>query len=147
MIRQDPPGIPNVLAARYASPQMAQLWSPEHKVVLERQLWLAVLQAQRDLGVDVPDGAVEAYEGVLDKVDLDSIAARERVTRHDVKARIEEFNALAGHEHIHKGMTSRDLTENVEQLQVRDVAGAGPRPGGRRAGPARPAGRRVRRRW
>src|SRR5690606_20915017 len=40
--------------------------------------------------------------------------------RHDVKARIEEFNALAGHEHVHKGMTSRDLTENVEQLQVRD---------------------------
>ena len=43
----------------------------------------------------------------------------ERVTRHDVKARIEEFCALAGHEHVHKGMTSRDLTENVEQLQVR----------------------------
>lgn len=39
--------------------------------------------------------------------------------RHDVKARIEEFNALAGHEHVHKGMTSRDLTENVEQLQIR----------------------------
>src|SRR3712207_8358659 len=48
-----------------------------------------------------------------------SIDARERVTKHDVKARIEEFGALAGHEHAHKGMTSRDLTENVEQLQVR----------------------------
>ena len=56
---------------------------------------------------------------MVDDVDLASIAARERVTRHDVKARIEEFAALAGHEHIHKGMTSRDLTENVEQLQVR----------------------------
>jgi adenylosuccinate lyase len=56
---------------------------------------------------------------VLEQVDLDSIAERERQTRHDVKARIEEFNALAGHEHVHKGMTSRDLTENVEQLQVR----------------------------
>jgi adenylosuccinate lyase len=62
---------------------------------------------------------VEAYEAVVDQVDLASIAARERVTRHDVKARIEEFCALAGHEHIHKGMTSRDLTENVEQLQIR----------------------------
>ena len=41
------------------------------------------------------------------------------MTRHDVKARIEEFSALAGHEHIHKGMTSRDLTENVEQLQIK----------------------------
>ena len=86
---------------------------------MERRLWLAVLRAQRDLGVTVPDGVIEAYERVLDHVDLDSIAARERVTRHDVKARIEEFCALAGHEHIHKGMTSRDLTENVEQLQIR----------------------------
>jgi adenylosuccinate lyase len=98
---------------------LAEIWSPEHKIVLERRLWIAVLRAQRDLGVDVPDGVVAAYEDVVDKVDLESIAARERVTRHDVKARIEEFAALAGHEHIHKGMTSRDLTENVEQLQVR----------------------------
>jgi adenylosuccinate lyase len=111
--------IPNVLATRYAGSDLARLWSPEHKVVLERQLWIAVLKAQRDLGIDVPDGVVEAYESVVDQVDLDSIAARERVTRHDVKARIEEFCALAGHEHIHKGMTSRDLTENVEQLQAK----------------------------
>lgn len=98
---------------------MVQLWSPQSKVVLERQLWIAVLRAQRDLGIDVPDGVIEDYERVVEDVDLDSISARERVTRHDVKARIEEFNALAGHEHIHKGMTSRDLTENVEQLQIR----------------------------
>ena len=87
--------------------------------MLERRLWIAVLAAQRDLGVDVPDGVIEAYEKVVDDVDLDSIRRREAVTRHDVKARIEEFSALAGHEHVHKGMTSRDLTENVEQLQVR----------------------------
>src|SRR3954454_2319549 len=112
--------VPNVLAARYASAELAGIWSPEHKIVLERQLWIAVLKAQRDLDIDVPDGSIEPYEKVLDQVDLASIAARERVPRHDVKARIEEFSALAGHEHIHKGMTSRDLTENVEQLQIRD---------------------------
>jgi adenylosuccinate lyase len=111
--------VPNVLATRYAGADLAHIWSPEHKIVLERQLWIAVLEAQRDLGIEVPDGVVEAYRDVVDKVDLESIAARERVTRHDVKARIEELCALAGHEHIHKGMTSRDLTENVEQLQVR----------------------------
>lgn len=110
---------PNVLAHRYASPEIARIWSPEHKIVLERQLWIAVLKAQRDLGVETPDGVIEAYEAVVDRVDLGSIAEREKVTRHDVKARIEEFAALAGSEHIHKGMTSRDLTENVEQLQVR----------------------------
>ena len=112
------PHIPNVLAGRYASAAMAYLWSPEHKVVLERRLWVAVLDAQRTLGLDVPQQVIDDYVAVSDQVDLDSIAARERVTRHDVKARIEEFCALAGHEHIHKGMTSRDLTENVEQLQV-----------------------------
>lgn len=110
--------VPNVLATRYAGADLAAIWSPEHKIVLERQLWIAVLKAQRDLGIPVPDGVVEDYEAVVDKVDLGSIAARERVTRHDVKARIEEFSALAGHEHVHKGMTSRDLTENVEQLQI-----------------------------
>ena len=112
--------IPNALAGRYASEEMVDLWSAEHKIVLERQLWLAVLRAQKELGVDVPDAAIEAYEAVVADVDLASIAARERVTRHDVKARIEEFSALAGHEHIHKGMTARDLTENVEQLQIRE---------------------------
>ena len=112
--------IPNVLAARYASPEMNRIWSPEEKIRAERRLWLAVLRAQHDLGIAAEPGVIDAYERVLDRVDLASIAARERVTRHDVKARIEEFNALAGHEHIHKGMTSRDLTENVEQTQIRD---------------------------
>ncbi|WP_040794329.1 adenylosuccinate lyase [Nocardia higoensis] len=111
--------VPNVLATRYASPQLVHLWSPEHKIVLERRLWLEVLRAQSELGIDLPDGVLADYERVIDHVDTASIAERERVTRHDVKARIEEFNALAGHEHVHKGMTSRDLTENVEQLQIR----------------------------
>jgi adenylosuccinate lyase len=119
------PSIPNVLAGRYASVRMVTVWSPEHKIVLERELWLAVLRAQAALGIEVPAEAIDAYQAVVDRgveaVDLSSIAARERVTRHDVKARIEEFAELAGHEHIHKGMTSRDLTENVEQLQVRSA--------------------------
>jgi adenylosuccinate lyase len=115
----DKPRIPNVLAGRYASAELTLLWSPEHKVTLERWLWLAVLRAQKDLGIEVPDAALTDYERVLEDVDLTSIAEREKATRHDVKARIEEFNVLAGHEQVHKGMTSRDLTENVEQLQIR----------------------------
>ncbi|HSN42656.1 MAG TPA: adenylosuccinate lyase [Propionibacteriaceae bacterium] len=114
--------VPNVLATRYASEAMRDLWSPQRKIDLERSLWLAVLAAQSELGVDFggDDAALvqAAYVAVRSQIDLDSINARERVTRHDVKARIEEFNALAGHEHIHKGMTSRDLTENVEQMQI-----------------------------
>jgi adenylosuccinate lyase len=102
---------------------MVELWSPERKIVLERELWLAVMEAQRRLGVDIPETAIADYRAVVDKVDLASIEARERVTRHDVKARIEEFSALAGHEYAHTGMTSRDLTENVEQLQIRLALG------------------------
>ena len=116
--------LPNVLANRYASAAMCAIWAPEAKVVAERRLWLAVLRAQRDLDVDFggdnPDDVITAYERVIDQVDLEAIAQRERITRHDVKARIEEFNALAGFEHVHKGMTSRDLTENIEQLQILD---------------------------
>jgi adenylosuccinate lyase len=114
--------IGNVLANRYASEEMRRVWSAENKIIAERRLWLAVLAAQRDLGVDFggdePSAVIKAYEAVTEQVDLDRIAEREKITRHDVKARIEEFNALAGFEHIHKGMTSRDLTENVEQLQI-----------------------------
>ncbi|MDR1816610.1 MAG: adenylosuccinate lyase, partial [Puniceicoccales bacterium] len=111
--------ISNVLAERYASPAMREIWAPAGKIVLEREFWLAVLKAQRDLGLPVPDAAIAAYERVKNCVNLESIARREAVTRHDVKARIEEFCDLAGGEqHIHKGLTSRDLTENVEQLQV-----------------------------
>jgi adenylosuccinate lyase len=110
--------IPNVLANRYASDEMVAIWSPQAKIVTERRLWLAVLRAQSELGIEVPDAVLGDYERVLEDVDLESIAAREKVLRHDVKARIEEFNGLAGHEHVHKGMTSRDLTENVEQLQI-----------------------------
>jgi adenylosuccinate lyase len=109
----------NVLASRYASTQMVDLWSAEGRVVMEREFWIALLEAQSELGIEIPDGVVDDYRAVIDQVDLASIREREKLTRHDVKARIEEFCALGGHEHIHKGMTSRDLTENVEQLQVR----------------------------
>jgi len=110
--------IPNILAERYASPALQAIWSAEGRIVLEREFWIAVMKAQRDLGLTVPAEAIAAYERVKDQVDAASIMAREKITRHDVKARIEEFNDLAGHEQVHKGMTSRDLTENVEQLQV-----------------------------
>jgi adenylosuccinate lyase len=109
---------PNVLADRYASASMRELWSPTGKIILERELWLAVMKAQRDLGLPIPEEAIASYEASKDQVDLESIRDREKITKHDVKARLEEFSGLAGHQHAHKGMTSRDLTENVEQLQV-----------------------------
>ena len=118
--KDTPAGEPvqNVLAARYASAAMRDLWSQRGRVLLERDFWIAVMKAQRDLGVPIPSEAVKDYERVKSQIDLESIARRERVTLHDVKARIEEFSELAKRQFIHLGLTSRDLTENVEQLQI-----------------------------
>ena len=110
----------SVLASRYASKAMCDIFAPEAKIISERKLWLAVAGAQSALGHAIPESVIADYEKVLTKVDLASIDEREKITRHDVKARIEEFNALAGHEVIHAGMTSRDLTENIEALQIRN---------------------------
>jgi len=98
---------------------MTEIWSQTNKIILERSLWIAVMKAQKELGLDISDAHIADYEKVKSSVDLDSIRKREEKTMHDVKARIEEFNHLAGHEDIHKGMTSRDLTENIEQLQIK----------------------------
>ncbi len=110
--------ISNVLAERYASVAMKAIWSQHGRVALERDFWIAVMKAQRDLGVPIPAEAIKDYEKVKDQIDLAAIDRRERVTLHDVKARIEEFSELAKRQFIHLGLTSRDLTENVEQLQV-----------------------------
>ena len=110
----------SVLADRYASKAMRAIFAPEEKIIAERRLWLAVARAQNKLGHTIADSVIADYEKVLNKVDLASIDAREKITRHDVKARIEEFNALAGHEAIHAGMTSRDVTENIEALQIKN---------------------------
>ncbi len=110
----------SVLADRYASEAMRAIFAPEEKIIAERRLWLAVARAQNRLGHTIADSVIADYEKVINKVDLASIDAREKASRHDVKARIEEFNALAGHEAIHAGMTSRDLTENIEALQIKN---------------------------
>jgi adenylosuccinate lyase len=108
----------NVLAARYATPEVIGTFSEDNRIVFERDLWIAIMEEQAELGLPIPPEAIEDYRAVREEVDLDSIRNRERVTRHDVNARLQEFNALAGHQHAQKGMTSRDLTENVEQAQI-----------------------------
>ncbi|HVU16890.1 MAG TPA: adenylosuccinate lyase [Candidatus Didemnitutus sp.] len=113
-----PEPIANVLAERYASAAMKDIWSARGRILLERDFWIAVMKAQRDLGVAIPAEAIRDYERVREDIDPARIAERERATLHDVKARLEEFSELAKRQFIHLGLTSRDLTENVEQLQI-----------------------------
>ena len=110
---------PNVLATRYATKKMVAIFDPINKIINERKFWITILKLQQKAGLPITDSDVKAYEKVIEKVDLDSIDKREIKTRHDVKARIEEFNALAGVEKIHIGLTSRDLTENIELIQIK----------------------------
>ena len=109
----------SIVGKRYASSQMQNIWSAETKVLKERELWIAVMRAQAKLGIDISSEVIAAYESVKTKIDLGSIERRESALKHDVKARIEEFNALAGHQRIHLGLTSRDVTENVEGWQIK----------------------------
>jgi adenylosuccinate lyase len=110
---------PNILATRYATKEMVAIFDPVNKIISERKFWVTILKLQQKSGLPISDCDIKAYEKVIEKVDLDSIDKREIKTRHDVKARIEEFNAIAGVEKIHIGLTSRDLTENIELIQIK----------------------------
>jgi len=113
---------PNVLSQRYATREMNRIFSEEGKTLMERELWLSVLKAQKKLGMDIPDAVIESYEAAKNDVDLERIKEIELLTKHDVKAKIEAYNQAAGGvEYIHLGLTSRDLTDNVEQLQIREA--------------------------
>jgi adenylosuccinate lyase len=111
---------PNVLANRYATKEMVAIFDPVNKIIAERKFWITVLRLQKAGGLSITDSEIASYEKVIEKVDLASIEKRERANRHDVKARIEEFNSLAGLEKIHIGLTSRDLTENIELIAIKD---------------------------
>jgi len=110
---------PNVLATRYATKEMVAIFDPVTKIINERKFWVTILKLQQKAGLPISNSDITSYEKVIEKVHLASIDKREMNTRHDVKARIEEFNALAGTEKIHIGMTSRDLTENIELIQIK----------------------------
>jgi adenylosuccinate lyase len=115
-----PAVIPNVLANRYATKEMVAIFDPVNKIIAERKFWITILRLQKAGGLSITDSDITSYEKVVEKVDLASIEKRERANRHDVKARIEEFNSLAGLEKIHIGLTSRDLTENIELIAIKD---------------------------
>ena len=115
-----PAVIPNVLATRYATKDMVAIFDPVNKIIAERKFWITILRLQKVGGLSITDSEIASYEKVVEKVDLASIEKRERANRHDVKARIEEFNSLAGLEKIHIGLTSRDLTENIELIAIKD---------------------------
>lgn len=102
-----------------ATNAMRRCWLPETMVRAERTLWLRVMAHQRRLGVNIPGWAIRESEAVHSVVDMDAIRHRELKTKHDLKARLEVYCELAGHEYHHMGMTSSDVTENVVLDRIR----------------------------
>ncbi len=115
---------PDILSLRYATDEINYIFSEYGKNLFERELWIAVLKGEKDLGVDIPDDAIAAYENAKENIDLERIKEIERVTKHDIKAKIQAFNEAAGGKYqlIHRPMTSRDLSDNVEQMQIKRTA-------------------------
>ncbi|MFI5227921.1 MAG: adenylosuccinate lyase [Gemmatimonadales bacterium] len=109
------------LAERYASTAMLELWSPATRHGLWRQLWLALAEAERELGVPIPDDALSQMRAHLDDLDFDAVAAYERRFRHDVMAHVHAFAdvAPAARPFIHYGATSAFVTDNADLILMR----------------------------
>jgi adenylosuccinate lyase len=116
------------LAERYASAAMLELWSPQQRYSLWRRLWLALAEAQRELGVKDEHGRdVVTEEGLaqmrahLDDIDFDRVAAFERRLRHDVMAHVHAFGDVAplARPFLHLGATSAFVTDNADLILMR----------------------------
>ena len=113
------------LTTRNASPQMQAIWSNQRKYSTWRRLWLALAQAQMELGLDVTQAQVDELQANLDTIDFAAAAAHEKRLRHDVMAHIHTLGDAApgARPIIHLGATSQFVNCNTELLQLRDALG------------------------
>ena len=111
------------LGTRYSSAAMQQLWSAGHRASLWRRLWLALAEAQRELGLAIPAQAVAAIRSHLDDADLDAVREHERRLRHDVMAHIHHLGDQApeARAFLHLGATSCYVTDNADLIVLRDA--------------------------
>ena len=109
------------LAERYASKAMLELWSPAQRYGQWRRLWLALVEAEQQLGVSIPDSAIVEMRAHLDDIDFKAVAAYEARFRHDVMAHIHAFGdvAPAARGFIHFGATSASVTDNADLILMR----------------------------
>jgi adenylosuccinate lyase len=109
------------LAERYASRQMLELWSPRTRYGLWRQLWVALADSERELGVPIPAEAIDEMRQHVDRVDLAAVQRYERRFRHDVMAHVHAFgdDAPAARAFIHLGATSAFVTDNADLILMR----------------------------
>ncbi|MFW6060314.1 MAG: lyase family protein, partial [Phycisphaeraceae bacterium] len=111
------------LASRNASAEMQAIWSPRTKFTTWRRLWLALAEAQHELGLDIKPAQIEALRAHVDDVDYDAAAAYEKKLRHDVMAHVHALGDAAPEARpiIHLGATSQFVNCNTELIQLRDA--------------------------
>ncbi len=111
------------LATRNASPEMQAIWSPRRKFTTWRRLWLALAEAQQQLGLDITDAQIADLRAHLDDIDFKKAAVYERKFRHDVMAHVHAFGdvAPAARGIIHLGATSQFVNCNTELILLRDA--------------------------
>jgi len=109
------------LSERYASRAMLELWSGRTRYGLWRRLWVALAEAERELGVKIPEDALAQMRSQLDSIDFDAVAGYERRFRHDVMAHVHAFGdvAPAAKPFIHLGATSAFVTDNADLILMR----------------------------
>lgn len=111
----------NPLISRYASREMAGIWSAQEKHSAWRRLWLALAEAQQELGLPITDSQLDEMRRTVDDIDFELAAKFERERRHDVMAHVETWGTQcpAARPIIHLGATSCFVTDNSELLQIR----------------------------
>lgn len=114
---------PHPLIDRYASSGMADIFSPHRQALIWRDLWIALAELEQDLGVEIPDTALEEMRAGRDQIDLARISDLEKDLRHDVMAHIHHFGELApsARPFIHLGATSCFVSDNAGLIQLRDA--------------------------
>ena len=110
------------LSQRYASPAMQALWGERRRIGLWRRLWLALMEVERELGLDIPERALTELRAHLDDADLDRAAEHEKRLRHDVMAHIHHLGeqAPAARAFLHLGATSAYVTDNTDLVLMRE---------------------------
>jgi adenylosuccinate lyase len=118
----DSRSIGNPLVGRYASAEMIGIFAEQTKFRTWRRLWLALAEAEHELGIPIPDAALEQMRQHLDDIDLTRAAELEKRLRHDVMAHVHLFGEVAplAKGILHLGATSAYVTDNTELLQQRD---------------------------
>jgi len=111
------------LAQRYASGQMCRLFSPAEKFRTWRRLWIALAEAQQELGLPITDEQVAQMRARRDDINFERAEALERQLRHDVMAHVHAFGEQcpAARPIIHLGATSCDVTDNADLVGLRDA--------------------------